>query len=130
MQTTELDERDTAMLRERQEYLNGRTTPGVGDWVLFQDGTERRISHVWDFPEDRNLSGYQTSVGGSYHLGPDYVSYSGGLYPCQSWGSLEPTDETRSGRCWFFHHNHWTGGNGIDVTAEFRVWRCTESPKN
>ena len=129
MNTETLDERDTAMLQARQAYLTGRTAPDVGDWVLFADGTERRISHVWDFEDDRNLSGYQTSMGGHFHLGPNYVSYSGGLYPSPSWGSMVATEDPRAGSCWFFHHDHWTGGNGVDVLAEFRVWRCTEEPR-
>lgn len=125
----EPDARDDALRAERQDYLLGRTMPDVGDFVIYPDGTERRIAHVWDFGPDDKLSGYQTaSPRSSYYVGKDHVSYSGSLFGSQPWNSLQPTDERRFGTGWFFHHDFATAHNGIDFLFSFRVWRSTVAP--
>jgi hypothetical protein len=38
--------------------------------------------------------------------------------------SLTLTDERLPGRFWFFHHDHWTAHNGVDVEIPCRVYEC------
>jgi hypothetical protein len=119
----ELDEQDQEIYRERQLGLDNRRSPGIGDWVEFADGVTRRISHVWDFAPTTA----QTSADGSFYLSNDgSVSFSGSLYPGVDIKTLTFTGEFRPASAWFFHHNWMEAHNGIDVMADFRVYRSTE----
>lgn len=123
MPTDVLDERDQATRDARLASLDAVDAPRCGDFVDFTDGTLRRISYIW--PE-----GCQTTdaSSGHYYLGDGYVSMSGGLCPCVPTRSLEHTDETRDGAVWFFHHDWWTAGGGVDFVVPFRVYRCALEP--
>jgi len=126
--TTEVDDRDAAIILARAQKLLSNNEPQVGDWVIFSDGTERRISHVWGEcgPNAEDL--LQTSVGGHFYMGDGYVSYSGSLFRGISSDTLTDTNETRQGAVWIFHHDYHTAHNahnGIDVMVPFRVWTTT-----
>ena len=69
----QFDERDRAILEARSNAFHQHTTPQVGDFVIFADGTERRISHNWG-------DEVQTSDDGSFYLGDGYMSFAGSLY--------------------------------------------------
>lgn len=130
MGTTVIDERDAKILAQRAELLGLRTEPQQGDWVTFADGTERRVSHVWDFPADSEgprIYSIQTSDGGSWYLGDGYVSFSGALHPGVSGDTFSDTGTTRPGAVWIFHHDYHTAHNGVEVEIDFRVWRTTEN---
>src|SRR5438309_10692209 len=107
MRPPTFDERDEAILCERTEALNKRDGPRIGDFVIFADGIERRISYIWGF---ENQDGFwsarpdsvQTSDGGSYYLGEGYVSMSGSLYTSVPIGTLADTGERKAGQVWFF----------------------------
>lgn len=125
----ELDARDAGILAERVAALDAlpADAPRVGDWVRFQDGTMRRVSHIWR-NEDGSAESLQTSAGGSYYLGTGYVSMSGSLYTGVPAETLTRTPETREGAVWFFHHDQHRAHNGIDALIPFRVFDCTEQP--
>jgi hypothetical protein len=121
-----LDERDQAILRARARRYELREGPRVGDYVRFADDALRRVSHVWELaPEPDSI---QTSDGGSWYLGMSgteaYGSFSGSLYSGVPSDSLTLTDERLPGRFWFFHHDHWTAHNGVDVEIPCRVYEC------
>lgn len=120
----ELDERDQEILANRVELLNKVEGPRVGDFVIFANGVERRISHIWEWGDGPEA--IQSSDGGSYYLGAGYVSMSGGLRPPVKPATLTPTDQKREGSVWFFHHDHWLAHNGIEATIEFRVFTCSQ----
>lgn len=129
-----LDERDQAIAYERWKGLAMREAlqadkgvPTVGDWVEYPDGNPRRVSYVWDWNEPSEIS-VQTSDSGSWYLGGDgSVSFSGGL--CQSVAIDTFTIRKgvcRRGKFWFFHHDHATAQNGVDLWLPVLVWDCTD----
>jgi hypothetical protein len=119
------DERDAAILLERIAELDAVDGPRCGDFVRFADGVLRRISHLWQWG-DPTMDGAQTSDGGSWYLGHGYTSFSGSLYPIVRFPTLTLTDETRMGSVWFFHRDHHSAHNGVDVMIPFRVYECSE----
>ena len=127
MTTTDLDERDRQILWERRHSIELADEPRNGDYVIFADGTTRRVSHVYG-ADWGDMAGVQTSDGGSFYLGNGYVSFSGSLYPSVKMTTLTLTAEQRPGSAWFFHHDWAMRDNGVDVTIPFRVYRCTENP--
>lgn len=112
-----LDERDLALLTQRQAALDAIPGPRVGDWVEFPDSIVRRISYLW--PADA-----QTSDGGSFYLGKGYVSMSGSLYRSVPTASLVRTERTRPGSVWFFHHDFPAALGGVETSALFRIYTC------
>lgn len=115
-----LDERDSAILAAREAAFAARTGPRIGDWVVFSDGVERLISYDWGGEE------FQTSDGGSFHLGSSgHLSFSGSLFGTVPAGSLSDTGEVRGTPVWFFHHDFMTAHNGVDAFVSARVYRCS-----
>ncbi len=113
---TNLDQRDQAILEARQAAFDAISGPRVGDRVLMLDGTEQRFSYRWD-------DGLQTSRGGSFYLGDGYLSFSGQLNRTVPFDKLVETNMTETANAWFFHHDHHTGNNGVDVRIRVRVYR-------
>lgn len=118
------DDGDEEILQERMEGLFKITKPVCGDWVIFADGKERRISYIWDWSDEEDTH-VQTSDGGSWYFGGDYCSFSGSLYVSVPGSTLTDTGTRRDGWCWFFHHDWAQAHNGVDVEVPFRVWRCS-----
>jgi len=128
----ELDNRDRALIVERRvsrrKQEREEPRPLVGDFVIFGDGTVRRVSHAWRDGEGWD-GGVQTSDGGSWHLTKGgHVSYSGGLRPTIPTDKLTLTDERRRGDIWIFHHDVWTAGGAVHSEIEFRVYRTNLLP--
>lgn len=122
------DARDENILRERVAALMEWPGPVCGDWVIFANGKERRISHAWEWEDEPDSDHtYQTSDGGSWHFcSTGRCSFSGGLFPGVKRPTLSSTGERRLGRVWFFHHDHYTASNAVIAEVPFRVWHCTE----
>jgi len=127
----QVDEQDAAILASRVEARNARSSdiPQVGDWISFDSGRMERVTHVW--PADWNDDGIarcQTTHprfgGGSFYLGDSDTSYSGALDDGIPADILFPTDETKPGHVWFFHHNQHRAHNGVDVEIDCAVWTC------
>lgn len=135
IQDSHLDQRDAAIVADRQASLDRNAGPRVGDYVEFADGVVRRISHIWESYQDPEPQYSfpalaQTSAGGSYYLGNGYVSFSGSLYRGVRLDTLTATGEVRPGPVWIFHHDWRTAHNGVDTSARFRVYRSTEPAPN
>ena len=127
---TEFDERDRAIVAEREQALNADQGPRVGDYVEFANSVTRRISHMWPAFADTGdgwsaPASAQTSEGGSFYLGDGYVSFSGGLHPGIPVDTLTRTEEMRPGSVWVFHHDWHTAHNGVDTEIPFRVYHST-----
>lgn len=129
----EFDDRDAAILAERQAAFDKREGPRCGDFVIFPCGTTRRIAHVWKWDasdEGPAVHDLQTSVGGSFYFGEGYMSFSGTLYQSIPASALVDTGETREGLCWFFHHDWSQAHNGVYTHARCRVYRSNvEAPQ-
>ena len=121
--TAVADERDEQQVADIMRELDKIDRPRVGDYVRFSCGTLRRISYHWTDGAAWD-GGYQTSDGGSWHLGRYGASFSGGLYPCVPADSLALTGETMAGSCWIFHHNTPRAHNGVDFEPDWRVYSC------
>ncbi|HEY4451022.1 MAG TPA: hypothetical protein VGN13_05460 [Solirubrobacteraceae bacterium] len=119
-----LDERDQEIVDTRMGLMNLDRGPRVGDWVIFADGTQRRISHDWR-SEDGWDGGFQTSEGGSWYLSVGGCSFSGALHPSIPKESLTDTGEMRDGQAWIFHHDRHTAHNGVNFMMPFRVFKCS-----
>jgi len=124
-----LDERDLKILVVRKRALRRKKAIKSGDFVVFTDGTTRRVSHVWKDSKNRPEF-IQTSDGGdmSFYLGEGYMSFSGGLHPSLPASLFTKTDEFRDGYCWFFHHDYATAHNGVHATVPCPVWTCNSQP--
>lgn len=116
-----IDDCDRELIATRSTTLAARTTPQVGDFVDFANGVTRRVSHLWTHWPDPTI---QTSDNGSFYLGSDGCSFSGGLYPGLPAELFTLTDERREGSAWLFHHDNATAHNGVYFTVPFRVWHC------
>jgi hypothetical protein len=116
--TPTIDATDEAIVARRMASIATLTTPRVGDFVRFSDGTERRISYLWP-------DGAQTSDGGSFYLGNYGGNFSGSLHPTVPLDSLMRTDEVRDGTVWIFHHDQHRAHNGVHFSVPFRVYECS-----
>jgi len=124
-----LDVSDELIIAKREARLNRVTEPRCGDYVIFADGIERQISHVYDKTWNE-MSGVQTTdgkYGASFYLGDGYVEFSGGLYPSVKMDTLTLTKETKPGIVWIFHHDFHTAGWGVYSEIRFRVYTCSEN---
>lgn len=113
------DDKDMALVAERQAKRDTFTTPDEGDVVVFADGTRYRISHVWP-------DGVQTSAGGSWHWGASgHMSFSGGLFPSVPRDTLTDTGERETVNAWIFHHDLASAHRSVTVPASVKVWQST-----
>ena len=114
------DGKDYEILDHRLSKWNENKGPRVGDWCLMLDGTERRFTHDWG---DSIQTTYSKQGGGSFYLGDGYMSYSGSLDPAIQKDCFQLTRETRNARVWFFHHDFWGAGRGVEFTVPCRVYQ-------
>jgi hypothetical protein len=115
------DVKDTKIISERSTIMLNKTSPSVGDVVIFSDGTRRRISYNWG--ED-----VQTSDYGSFYLGGEFTSFSGSLCKSIPISLLTKTNKKQLGECWFFHHNYPEAHNGVTVKILWKVWKASCLP--
>ena len=114
------DNHDQDILTERLAARQKLSGPRVGDFVETAAGPIR-IAYVW--PENR----IQLAMGGSFYLCDNgEMSYSGGLEPAETMDLIPSQWEEpiTNGVCWFFHHDHATAHNGIDVIIPVRIWQA------
>ncbi len=121
-----LDEQDQAIVAERVARLDSIEGPRVGDFVVFADGVERRISHAYYMADGWEANTYQTSAGGSFYLQESgHLSFSGSLRPVVNGETLTEIATCRDGSAWIFHHDHHTAHNGVDFKIPLRVFACS-----
>ena len=125
----EFDDRDALMVLWALAVRSMRERIEVGDWVVFADGVERRVSYCWIDGDDPETAwqGVQTSDGGSWHLSEKegFGSFSGALYTSVPLTSISATDLTKLARWWVFHHDWWGAGRGVHFDGPVRVWECS-----
>jgi hypothetical protein len=128
----QLDAKDELIIAKREARLNRDPEPRCGDYVIFADDIERRISHVFDKSWE-DMAGVQTTdgkFGASFYLGDGYVEFSGGLYPMVRMETLTLTRHTKPGIIWIFHHDFHTAGWAVHSEIQFRVYLCSvNAPK-
>lgn len=117
------DKIDKAIFMKRATARDRVPGPRVGDFIDFNDGTSRRITHVWDGEyQSDGVARLQTEWHtGSFYLGDEGMSYSGGLYPGIRANLLRLVG-SRNGACWIFHHDYMTAHNGVDDEVACRVY--------
>jgi hypothetical protein len=118
------DARDGEILCKRAQAFIELEGPQVGDFVDFADGVTRRISYVWKLDDKVECQTTELS-GGSYYLGEGYASFSGGLLPSVDAATFTLSFEQRAGRFWFFHHGFAGAHQGVECSANCRVWKCS-----
>lgn len=121
-----MDERDTQILNERQAAFLARTEPKQGDFILFKDGTYKRIAHVWKDENDNPayIQPTEHEKSGGFYLGCGYMSFSGSLDDGIPAEKFTRTNEYRLGHAWFFHHDFAYRDNGVNVIVSCPVWEC------
>lgn len=120
----EVDEQDREIIARRMDAFDERPGVRVGDFVSFADGETARVAHIWTDMDGPDL--IQTTYGdGSFHLGDEGVSHSGGLRPGVPADTLASTGMAKPGVLWVFHHDHRGGGRGVDSFAPFRAFSCS-----
>ena len=125
----ELDEQDRAILAKRERLRDRRTGPRGGDFVIFEDGSLRRISHAgiirqWRGKDTPLARLSWTRHENEYYLDRDgRVEVSGGNAEHLLISSLVDSGETRPGVVWFVHHDlHPMTGQGIRTAIPCRVF--------
>lgn len=118
MANVQFDATDQALLDARMVSREAIEGPRLGDYVRFSTGELERISKE----AGEKL---QTSPiwAGSYFLHSHGVaSFSGGLNPPISLGTLSYAGETEAGKFWFFHHDMAGPDRGVRFTIPCRVY--------
>lgn len=117
----DLDEKDQKFLNEMLMQRDEIQGPRIGDYVLFSSGQLERFSYDW-------TDKFQTSPGGSFHLGRDgYASLScGGLNPSINKSELVASNASLPGPFWFFHHGVAGAGRGVYIDLPCRVFTTDE----
>ena len=125
----DLDAQDTAILAKRERLRDRKQGPRGGDFVVFEDGSLRRISGAgvisfWNGGEAPLVRLSWAEHENSYYLEDDgRVQVSGGNAEHLLISSLVDSGETRPGAVWFTHHNlPAMTGQGIRTTIPCRVF--------
>ena len=122
------DEKDAAILAEREAKMLACEGPRIGHFVRFADGMLCRMSLIHRYSDTDEVD-IQTSRGGSFYLGENgFVDFSGGLNSSVPLERFTKTAEKMLGSVWFFHHGHRAAHNGVQAKANFPVWECDTLP--
>lgn len=103
--------------RKAQDAL--RSWPRLGDIIVYADGTESRVAHV-----------YHDSVQPALWTGSYYVYKTGSMeYSGALTNSIPITDLKEGGYkpapIWFFHHGQTGAHRGVYANMEVRTWACS-----
>ena len=122
MSRYEYDDKDKAIVAERMAARAKLTGPRVGDFIRLPRLHPKlpewdRITHNWgDHVQTGGISGsYYLCVGGGF-------SMSGGLDHGLASKDLIPSEDTREGSAWIFHHDYSGAGRGVYFDVPLRVW--------
>lgn len=125
----DFDEKDAAILAERQAAFDTRKGPRVGDFIVMPDKTLRRFTHDWGESIQTTCKPHEFGPESFYITEDGFASYSGALDPAIDKKLIIETESTKDGYFWFFHHNHVQAHNGVHATMPCRVYRITERPE-
>ena len=107
----------------RKEAYNKIETICIGDHIIFADGKEAFVSHIYG--NTKAKFEVQTSSSGSLHMFRNgRCSFSGGLYDCIPGNSLTLTNEKRNHQIWFFDQEQSGAHRGKYFPFDFKVWKC------
>jgi hypothetical protein len=120
----QFDDRDAAIVAERQHRRDMRPGPRVGDFIRMPDGTLRRFTYAY---QDRIQTTDPKSRGSFYLCRTGGMTYSGSLDPSILLTKIVDTGKTRPGSCWIFHHDHPGAGRGVETTVNCRVFRHVDA---
>jgi len=121
------DKVDADILAVRERMYNEMEGPRVGDFLRTPDGF-LRFTHDWGETIQTTVRpSHPCSGNGSFYLGEGNVSFSGSLDPGIDKLSLKDTGEKQDGTFWFFHHNFWGAGRGVDFKIPCRVFVQVET---
>jgi cold shock CspA family protein len=93
--------------------------PVEGEWFINAHGERKRITSI----EGKS---FQPCTGSFFVYSPKSLSFSGGLDSPVSLADLEFTGKYMEAGFWVFRNMEAKDHNGIDFTAEVRVWRINE----
>jgi hypothetical protein len=117
--TTDLDPRDAQLLADRITTRNTLDGARVGDFVRMPDDTLRRFTYDWG----DSLQVTLPNAGGSFYFSRSgHMDFSGGLDHSILRDRLHDTGETMPACAWFFHHDHASAHNGVNVMVPCRVF--------
>jgi hypothetical protein len=127
----QFDERDSAILAERQRARDALSLqvpyPLEGDLVDMPDGTQRRVTHVWDHGDDPGAYVVQLTVpefDASFYLCESgHMEFSGSLDRGRPARQFVLTGTTGRAPVWFFHHGHVCAHNGVHCFVTVRRWQ-------
>ena len=118
-----LDEKDTQILKRRQDLWDEDDRIRVGDRLILPNGEERRVAHIWDDGVQPTTS---RGEGMCFYLSDYAMSYSGGLDACIPFDKIQRVDGQVDGSVWFFHHGHVAAHNGVLASALLRIYKVVE----
>ena len=114
------------ILSSRSSIHMEKNYPQVGDFVKFDNGPTRRISHVWKYSDEEDPKEWliQTSeIYSGYYLGQGgHISYSGGLYQAFQANVLELAAWTKPGTVWIFNRGYPKAHGAVHLKCMFKVW--------
>src|SRR5215475_5207388 len=121
------DTLDAEILAQRQELFNAIEGPRVGDFLLTADGY-LRFTHDWgDAIQTTVHPGHPCNSDASFYLSKNgHVSFSGSLDPSIDKSNLIETEEKQEGCFWFFHHDFWGAGRGVNFRISCRVFKLID----
>lgn len=124
-----VDPKNISILHSRLSAREKLSGPRVGDWLRRLDGSETRMTHIWDLDEDGLHVQDGGTFGGSFYLqSTGHEDYSGGLNPGIPASTMELTEEIKDGLVWFFDRD-WPGADrGVTFKIQERVWRVIATP--
>jgi len=122
------DDRDEAILHALVAEWDEVHGPRVGDFLRFGDGTLRRFTYDHG-PEHGIQTTARPGFGESFYFGHGYMSFSGGLDSCVPHDAITPTNETREGSAWFFHHGCSGAHRSVYVSVPCRVFETERLPR-
>lgn len=109
--------KDMALFAASSEAYYKRKGLKIGSIIELPDGSETRITHVWDDGQ------VQTGGPGSCHLTKGgYISRSGGLDSGLKKECLVPTDRLGTLSVWFWHGGMSGGGRGVYSTINVPIF--------
>ena len=123
MENLNLNSKDVELFKERAAKRVQITTMEEGDFLMFNDGTVKRVANVV-------CNRVQPCDSGSFYLNDSGTcTMSGSLDSSIPQNIFEVTEEFKDGSCWLFSENRAGAGRGVYSQIPFRVWKQKKESK-